>query len=352
MTAHAARGADGSGRRVLLVRLSSIGDVIHSMPAFESLRAALPGAHIGWAVESAGAPLVRCIPDLDAVHEIDIQSWRGNLTRPSAWRRLTQELRATRREGYDVALDLQGLWKSAVVARLGARRAIGLAPRDMRERAAVRLYHETADAASEGTHITERGIGVVRALIPEAPATISWPRLAADAEPSPHGDPGAPILLHTFANWASKEYPDDAWVEVGRALHQATSRKVLWLWGPGEESRARRLAGAAGSGNEATVGLSLPELAALVAQSALVVGGDSAPLHLAVACGTPVTGLFGPTDPARLGPIDPADAVVVRRLECSHCHRRICPLGTNECLDTISPDEIVRAALDRLNGEH
>ncbi|NKB90141.1 MAG: lipopolysaccharide heptosyltransferase I [Acidobacteria bacterium] len=351
MTEHPNRPA--ADARVLIVRLSSIGDVIHAMPAFQAVREALPDAHIGWVVESAAAPLVRCIEGLDAVHEVDVQDWRRNLVRPRAWRHLFRSLRGVRATEYDVALDLQGLLKSALVSRFCARRTIGMARADLREPAANLLYSATAPAAREPVHVTERAIGVVKSFVPIEVAAPRWPALFADSRPSRDGRDSpsreAPVLLHTFANWSSKAYPDQDWIAVAKALHRETGRRVLWLWGPGEEARARGLAAEAGSGSEPTPELKLPDLLALTEKAALVVGGDSAPLHLAVACGTPVVALFGPTDPRRLGPLREADEVTVNRLECSHCHRRKCPLGTNECLESISPDEIVRAALARLS---
>jgi len=340
--------------RILLLRLSSIGDVIHAIPAFQALREALPDAEIGWAVERVAAPLVHRLPGLDHVHELDVQHWRGALLSTSTWRAGWAVLREIKARNYDIAIDLQGLWKSAALARLSGAHALGLATSDLREPGARHLYHSQADPTDPRTHVTERGMRLAAAACPGVNGPPRWPQLDDDDDAllvrqrlQDLGTP-RPILIHSAANWASKQYPEPSWAAVGRGIREATGRSVLWLWGPGEEDRAVRTADIAGPGNHACFQTELPELAALMRQAVLVVGGDSAPLHLAVACGTPVVALFGPTDPARLGPIDPADHVVVRRLECSHCHRRTCPLGTNECLDSIRPDEIVRAAIARL----
>jgi len=340
--------------RVLLLRLSSIGDVIHAIPAFHALREALPEAEFGWAVERAAAPLIHRLPGLDHVHELDVQYWRGALFNPATWRAGRAALREIRARNYDIAIDLQGLWKSAVLARLSAAHALGMATPDLRERGARHLYHSQAPATNAQAHVTERGLRLAAAVCPGVRGAPHWPKLASDDDMRvveqrlTAAGVSRPILIHSAANWASKQYPEPAWAEVGRGINDATGRPVLWIWGPGEEDRATRLADMAGPGNQVCFRTELPELAALMRQAQLVVGGDSAPLHLAVACGAPVVALFGPTDPARLGPLDRADRVVVRRLECSHCHRRKCPLGTNECLDSISPDEIVRAAIARL----
>ena len=341
--------------RILLLRLSSIGDVIHAIPTFQALREALPEAEIGWAVERLAAPLVRRLPGLDQVHELDVQTWRGSLVSPATWRAGRAALRAIKARRYDIAVDLQGLWKSAVLARLSGAHALGMATSDLRERSARRLYHSQAGPAGAQAHVTERGLRLAAACA-EVSGPPRWPRLFNDEDEDSVArglamlEAPCPVLIHGAANWASKQYPESHWAAVGRQINDATGQPVLWLWGPGEQDLARRLADRAGAGNHVCFPTELPELAALMQRAALVVGGDSAPLHLAVACGVPVVALFGPTDPARLGPLDPADRVVVRRLECSHCHRRACPLGTNECLDSITPDEIVRAAIARLEN--
>ena len=339
--------------RILIVRLSSIGDVIHSLPAFQALREALPDAEIGWAVERAAAPLVRSLTELDHVHELDVQGWRRSPLRWSTWQALREALTEIRGRRYQIGLDLQGLWKSAILGRVSAAQLVGLATPDLREPGARVLYHRQAAAATTDRHVIARRLELVRTVCPGAPSATRWPPLA-DSKAQDYvrekleAFGATPVLIHSAANWSSKEFADSKWVEVGRGIHAATKRPVLWLWGPGEEARARDLAAQAGDGNYASFPTELPHLAALAAQSALVIGGDSAPLHLAVACGAPVVALFGPTDPARLGPTGTEDRVVVRRLECSHCHRRKCPLGTNECLDSIGPDEIVQAAIARL----
>jgi len=355
MSAAGSLAAGHPPARVLIVRLSSIGDIIHAMPAFMALREALPDAEIGWAVESAAASLVRRIPDLTRVHELDVQTWRGTLLRPTTWIAGRRAIAGIRDCHYDLAIDMQGLWKSAVLARLSGAQVLGMATTELRERGVRHLYQTQASPTPPGVHVIDRGLHLVATACPAVAATTRWPMLttAADTEAirgHVAGYAQAPILVHSAANWASKVYPEDRWAEVGQQLQALTGRPVVWLWGPGEGARATRIAAAAGAGNAACFRTELPHLAALMRHAAVVVGGDSAPLHLAVACGAPVVALFGPTDPARLGPTDPADRVVVRQLECSHCHRRVCPLGTNECLDSIGADEIVRAVIARLEN--
>lgn len=337
--------------RVLIVRLSSIGDVIHAFPAYTALRRAWPDTVFGWAVEPPALELVARLPGLEHVHTVDTLALRrAPLAAPAELLRLRRQLRAP---AYDLAIDFQGLLKSAAVAWLSGAPVLGYHATNARERMATRLYSRTADPAPEGCHILRRNLHLAAAATGTAATDILYPALAADEDRATverelhERGIGEFALLHSAANWPSKRYPPERWVEAGERLHREIGLEVLWVWGPGERPRVSELAAGAGPGNRPAFPTSLPELAALLERAALFVGGDSAPLHLAVACGTPVVGVFGPTDPTRLGPLDPADEVVRVVLPCSHCHERVCPLGTRECLETIPAESIVGAAVAR-----
>lgn len=342
----------GGPRSVLVVRLSSIGDVVHTLPAWQALRSQWPEADIGWAVEEAAADLVSALPGV-RVHLLPIQRWRRQLGAPRTWREIAAARRRLREIGYELAIDFQGLLKSAIVARASGAEVLGLSGGDAREPAAVRLYHRAAPELDGPTHAIDRAVHLARAAGASADRA-AWPPLFDDAAAARVEarlrEMGVDrfVALHAAANWPSKRYPSDRLVEAARRLHADTGDPVLWIWGPGEREEIADLAARAGTGNVPAFGTTLPELAALLQRARLFVGGDSAPLHLAVALGTPVVAIFGPTDPALLGPRRPEDVVVRRVLECSHCHSRRCPLGTLECLESISPDEIVAAAQERL----
>lgn len=340
-------------RSVLIVRLSSIGDVIHTLPAYSALRDDWPDTRLGWAVEPAAAPLVRALPGPLTVHELDTTAWRRTAWRPSTWSALRRARRELQQPDYEIALDFQGLIKSALVARASGARVIGLSAADAREPLALRWYDETAAPADPDGHIIERSFGVVRAAGATAGQT-RFPRIAAeqdfrrvDEQLAGRGI-DAFIAAHGAANWSSKRWPLSRLAQTGRELYRGSGVPVLWLWGPGEEQHARRIATTAGEGNAAAFPTTLPQLAALLSRARLFVGGDSAPLHLAVACGTPTVGIFGPTSPQRLGSIDARDVSVISRQPCSFCHRRRCPLGTRACLETLPATDVVSAALQRL----
>jgi len=340
--------------RILIVRLSSIGDVIHTLPAYEALRSTWPEAKLGWAVEEAAEDLVAALPDV-RVHLLPIQTWRRRPALPSTWgaiRRARSELVAAR---YDLAIDFQGLLKSALVARAPGAQVLGMSRADAREQAAARFYHRRAAALPRPVHAVDRALHLAAAAGAQAGSgaypAMQEPRAAERVRRHLRqmGIGDSYIVLHAGANWPSKRYPRDRLVAAAGELHRRTGHPVLWVWGPGEREEVAELARQAGAGNHAAFATTLTDLAALLADSRLFIGGDSAPLHLAVALGAPVVAIFGPTDPALLGPRASEDIVVHRVLECSHCHRRQCPLGTLECLESIPPEKLVAAALERLS---
>ena len=340
-------------RSALIVRLSSIGDVVHTLPAYVALRDAWPTTRLGWAVEPAAAPLLRRIADGPTVHVLDTPAFRRAIWRSRPRRALRAAFDELRAPAYELALDFQGLIKSAIVARLSGASVWGLAKTDLREPLAARLHHVSAPAADPEGHIIDRSLHLAAAAgVPMA--APRFPRLFDDQDESAVAagleQLGTErfIVMHGAANWESKRWPLTQQAAVGRDLFRHTGLKVLWAWGPGEERQARRAATAAGEGNFAAFPTTLTELAALLHRADLFVGGDSAPLHLAVATKTPTVGIFGPTSPHRLGPIDPADGAVASVQPCSYCHQRRCPLGTRACLETLAAGDVVVAARRRL----
>lgn len=338
--------------RVLIVRLSSIGDVVHALPAYVELTRAWPSARFGWAVEPAARDLVAV---LDAeTHLVPTPEFRRRPLSVSTARGLLAVRRELRARRYDLVVDFQGLLKSAALARLAGAAVVGHNATDAREPLAARLYQRVPPPRNGHEHAVEKARRLASFATGVPPGPLTFPRLTTPAAESKVGEEldAAGVerfaLLHVAANWDSKRYPRERWIEVAREIHAATGLTVLWSWGPGERPVVEDMAREAGRGSVVSFPTTLPELVALISRARVHVGGDSAPLHLAVACGTPVVGLFGPTDPGSLGPLDPADGVVRRVLECSHCHQRVCPLGTRACLEELPASSIVSAVTARL----
>ena len=284
--------------RVLLVKLSSLGDIVHTLPLLDALRAGLPEkAHIGWAVRGKFAVLLDGNPNLSAAY---ILTESG----PEAVLRFGKQLRA---ENFDAALDAQGLLVSGFVTRLsGSPLRIGFDAN--REGNALFLTHPTIPA-KQRMHVVERLRGFCDALgiprLPIAPQTYLANAESAAAEKllSKANGEGPLIGCIVGASTPEKTYPIEKWAETARLLSKSGAQVVL-LGGPKEAESARAIIASAGSviAADLTGKTPLRVLASVLARCAVVIGGDSGPTHLAVAVGTPVVGLYGVTDPERTGP--------------------------------------------------
>jgi lipopolysaccharide heptosyltransferase I len=336
--------------RILIVRLGSLGDIIHAIPAAAALRRAFPQARIDWLVDIRHRALLDLVSPIDRQLAIDTGSMGS----------LAQAVVELRRGRYDVALDLQGLLKSAILARLsGARRVIGFPAGLLRERVAVVFYTETGGAAfSTGPHIIQKNLSMLRVLGIEHPA-IEFPleipksdivsvvrrRLGLGGE-----QPFA--ILNPGAAWPNKRWPPACFGEVAAALHERHGLRSIVLWGPSkedqrEETIAKEIVSASRGAAELSPQTSIAELVALVRSAALMVSGDTGPLHVAAAAGTPLVGIYGPTSPERNGPWSAADLTVSRFQQCQCHHLRRCR-GARWCLLDVSAGEVIDLVNRRL----
>jgi len=328
--------------RVLLVRLSSIGDVVHTLPALAALARA--GHEAGWLVEPASRVLLEGHPLLAQVAPVPAaRAFRLGVAR--------ETVRALRARRYDVALDFQGLWKSAAWARLsGARRVVGFAGAWRREGPSALLVGERVDLPGEAVHVIDKNLALLRPLgidalglrefpLPEAPASAERvDRALAELGIGPFA------ILNPGGGWPSKRWPAESFGAVARGLRERGLSAVV-TWGPGEEALADRVVAAAAGAAVRSFATSLLDYLALARRARLVVAADTGTLHLACAVGTPVVALFGPTDPARNGPFSLRDEVVRRVPPCAPCHRRVCP--RHEGIMATIPGGEVLGAIDR-----
>jgi lipopolysaccharide heptosyltransferase I len=328
---------------VLLFRTSALGDIVHCLPVLTALRRHLPEARIGWVVDRAFAPLLEGHPDLDEVLSVGLRAWRGRALAAGTRREVRAFLRRLRAFRADVALDLMGNHKAGVLARLsGARRRIGLPRSDRREPSSAFWVNETAPA--HGVHAVERALAALAALgVPPEPADFGGARLPGEAASEPAGPRFA--LLHPGAGWGNKVYPAERWAAVARSLAERTGveTRVALSPSPAERAAAARIVElAAGAAATAEVA-ELPDLVAWSRRASLVLGGDTGPVHLAHAVGTPVVCVMGPTDPARHGPYGAPENALARPLACSYCYRRFA--STKACLLEIEPRDVVERAV-------
>lgn len=334
---------------VLIVRTSALGDVVHALPVLRALRRGLPRARIAWVVEQSFAPILAGHPDLDAVIPVRLRSWRRHLRDRSVRGEMVAAWRALRRFEPDVALDLMGNHKGGAIARLsGAARVLGPARRDRREPSSAVWIREGVPIAGE--HAVDRMLAVLAPLeLPAAPVDFGGAALLRPAPPAAMAFLAARrrpcALIQPGAGWGNKVYPPPWWGEVARRLGAAG----LGVWvpvAPGEESLARAVVAASRGAARAVDAAPFPFLAALVRGSRLFLGGDTGPLHLAHALGTPVVCVMGPTDPRRNGPYAAPELAIHRRLPCSFCYKRFDE--AKACLLHLSPPEVAAKGLEVL----
>ncbi len=327
--------------KALLVRLSSIGDVVHTLPALAALHRA--GWEAGWVVEPPSRVLLEQNPLLG-------QTVVAPSRRAFGWARALGALRSLRAARYDAALDCQGLWKSAAWTRLsGARRTIGWERAARREAGSELLLGETVARGSRG-HVIDKNLELLAPLgiealgLREFPLPFSPESVArVDAFLGGTRAEGL-VILNPGGGWASKLWPAERFGQLASELRGLGLEPVV-SFGPGEEPLAERVVAASHGAARRSFPTTLLDYVELARRARLVVAADTGPLHLACAVGTPVVALFGPTDPARNGPFAAEDQVVRMTPACAPCYSRTCERHAR-VMDGIGLDE-VRAAVER-----
>jgi heptosyltransferase-1 len=288
--------------RILLIRTSSLGDIVHCLPALRALRRRYPSAHIGWVVEDVFAPLLVRDPDLDEVLEVGLRRWRRSLLDAGTLRELRAGLGRLNEWGADVVLDLMGNHKAGLLAAItSCDRRVGLEARLRRERSSAAWLSEWV--GTRGEHAVDRALAVA-AAVSGSDCFLGFGReqIRAAADATPPRQTTGQVVIHPGAAWASKRYPADRWGRVAAAIARATGRPIVVSAGPGEADLADQVERSSGGVATRAEAADLPALVALLASAALVLGGDTGPLHLAHALGVPALFLHGPTDPRTHGP--------------------------------------------------
>ena len=325
--------------RILIVRLGSLGDLIHTLPAVAALRRAHPAATIDWLIDAPHRELIELVPVVSSLVVLPDRTAR-------AWLQVRRQLRG--RE-YDVAIDFQGLLKSAALARLsGARRVLGFDRASLREGTAAPFYTERV-AGGEGGHVIHKNLRLAGAAgavsdgleFPIASVTS----IAGATIASASG--GRYALINPGAAWPNKRWPPDRFGAVAEHLRRRHDLTPVILWGPGEQDVAEAVLAASNETAVIAPATRLPDLIAAARGARLMVSGDTGPLHIAAAVDAPVVALFGPTDPRRNGPWREADISIARHDACDcHYERRCRRDDRGWCLASITAADVI-AAIDR-----
>ena len=342
-----------SGEQFLIVRLSSIGDIVHTLPAAAALAETFPQARVDWLVEKRHALLLDGNPHLDRIVMLDTLGWRRHLTHPATWHGICDGISDLRRNTYRAVLDFQGLWKSAVAAWVSrADERLGFARPWLREPGAAVLYTQRV-APHQRVHVVEENLALVERL---GARTRKWqfPLPWNDDDDQYVDDQLAAlgseniIIINPGGGWRSKCWSPENYAALIRELARARPEKILLTGSPSEEPLIAEILQNAGSQCAHYLPTTLVQFIALARRARLFVGGDTGPLHLAAAVGTPIVGIYGPTDPVRNGPFAADDIALSNRGPINYTRR-----GANAAyLPGISVESVVAAVEKRLARAH
>ena len=329
--------------RFLIVRLGSLGDIIHAIPAAAALRAALPDSVIDWLVDPRYVALIEMVTAVN--HAVPVDPRAGMV-------RLFATLSALRKRKYTIAFDFQGLIKSATIARFaGAERLVGFPQAQLREKAA-RAFYTDAPESVHAVHVIRKNLELVAALGIETgePAfPLNVPRTPA-VEDTQSRFGGAPFaLINPGAAWPNKRWPPDRYGLVAAAIRERFGWPSLVLWGPKEQAQAVAVVDASNGAAVLAPPTSIVDLFGIAKAARIAISGDTGPLHIAGAVGTPLVALFGPTFAERNGPWSKSDVVVKRTDRCECLYQRQCHVAA-PCIDDIAVEEVVAAVATRVEA--
>lgn len=337
--------------KILILKPSSLGDVVQALPVARLLKCHFPSAKIDWWLNRELAPLLEGDPDIDQILPFDRRLWG----RPEGWLLAVSQIRKLRREHYDWILDLQSLARSAAVGWLAqGELLIGL---DDRREGAPALYDIAVPRASPQTHAVDWYLAALHPLNIPVHWNFDWIPLRPDAAASVQARAGDPedrwIALQPGARWDNKRWPVSHFARLAAGLIAYHPRwKVAILGGPMDRAMGATIAGHAGNRClDLTGRLTLPEMTEWIRRCSLMVTNDTGPMHVAAALGRPVIGIFGPTAPARTGPYGQLEHILRVPLPCAPCLKSSChfeePMA---CLRRLAPERVLEAAIARMEG--
>jgi lipopolysaccharide heptosyltransferase II len=346
-------------RRVLIVKPSAIGDVAQTAPVATLLRRRMPEARIEWLLNKHYLPLLDGHPDIDEPIPFDRKLFASPMA--LVGRPLRGFLKDIRRRSFDLVLDLQGLFRSGVIARAsGAPHRVGFA--NARELSPM-FYTVKVPVPDPEVHAVDRYMSVLRRLGVEVPEALPW-RLPvnesakgfvdeATGEFAPSQD-GPLVGVCPTTRWETKHWPLEYFIEVARRLVAERKARILIDGAPGDEPVTHRLRDAvnetvAASAVDLTGRTTLAELVAAIARADLFLTNDSGPMHIADALGTPLVAVFGPTNPVRTGPYRQRNHVVRLDIDCAPCYRRRC--DRMRCMTELAPEVVYEKVVAVLGAE-
>lgn len=343
--------------RILIVKLGSIGDIVHTLPALAEIRRALPYAEISWVVEERSAEILKGNPMIDNLIEVDTHRLRRRRDIDKIIVEAGRQFKSLRKFEFDIALDFQGLLKSATIAKLsGAKRRWGFSRAGLREPAS-RLLLTNAVRTPKQIHIIRKNLalaaGALNIAVPDSdfefPITTAHEHVA-EAEAIIENCGGDFALLNPGGGWETKLWHAEKFGRLADRLWEEKGLRSIVSTGPNEKELADTVAANSRSNKPTSAEPSLKGFYELAKRARVYVGGDTGPTHIAVAAGAPVVGLFGPTEWWRNGSPNSGDVCVERTdIGCRvDCHRRTCSKWI--CMDS-DVEAVFTALARRVNSE-
>lgn len=339
-------------KRFLIVKLSSLGDVVHTLPVLRTLRTAYPEAFIAWIVEEKSQDVLYKNPDLDELIVVRTKHWRRNRNLDSL-REIREAFCRLRNHRFEYVFDFQGLIKSGVFAWLsGAPNRLGFHCKDCRERLNALFTNHKAPFSGKNIHVIDKNLALLTRVeqersIPDLPKT--FPLAIPDAANEYIQDflkdnpelTGKPIIgINPGVGFKTKQWDLKRFAELADRISLEMGFNILLTWGPGEEEKIGEITKTMTQRAWPAPATSIHQSIALYRQLSLFISCDTGPLHLCAALGIPTVSIFGPTDPVRNGPYGDVHKVVYKKLPCSFCYKRRCPTQ-NECMDQVTVEDLL-----------
>ena len=343
--------------RLLIVKLGSIGDIVHTLPALAAIRKAFADAEISWVVEERSSEILKGNPLIDNLIEVDTRRLRRRRDIDKIVHEAGRQLRGLRKFGFDVSIDFQGLLKSAAIAKLsGAKRRWGFSRVGLREPMSRLLLTNTVQTPTQ-IHVIRKNLVLAAGALDieisnsdlEFPIASSAENIS-EAEAVTEKSGGEFAILNPGGGWVTKLWHTERFGQLADRLWEEKGLRSVVTTGPSEDDLAEKIAANSRSVKLTFAQLSLKGFYELAKRSRVYVGGDTGPTHIAVAAGMPVVGLFGPTEWWRNGSLNPDDICVERTdIDCRvDCHRRTCSKWI--CMDS-DVDTVLAAIIKRVNSE-
>jgi len=349
-------------KKIAIVKLSAIGDVVHALPVSAALRERFPKAHLSWIVQGKNREILEGNPDLDEIIVFDKNRWMREIPYPHRTVFVLWEMyrfgRGLRRSGFDLVIDLQGLIKSGLLTWLtGAGTRIGFSPDYCREPANVRFTNCQVTPSRGDVHIVDQCLSLVRELGSDTGRkrfTIHVPSqdqayISEFLDKKKVPLDSWMVVINPGAGWETKLWCVENYADLADRIVSELGGVVIFLWGPSELSMVKSIRKKMRQPSWRACPTNLKQSLALMQRAHLFVAGDTGPLHMAAALGIPCLGIYGPSSPERNGPYGDLHRVVQAEVACKNCFRRFC--SQKICMKSVSVDQVMNTLHQMRRGE-